>query len=513
MASETPLTNREALQRALTNFDFFTRLGKIRLRAYQKQAAAPILRAVLQREGKTFAVMFPRQSGKNELQAQLECYLLLLFSQKGGEIVKVSPTLRPQCQTAMRRLERTLKANPLTAPLWKKEAGSVYRLGNAAITFLSGAPGSKIVGATASILLEIDEAQDVNPEKYDREIAPMAASTNAVRVFWGTAWTEDTLLAREIRLAESLQTAADQRVFRIDAHTVEREVPAYKQFVAEQVAKFGRDHPLIKSQFFSEMLTGRGSLFTEARIEKMSGSHAFLSEPLPYERYVLLIDVAGSDETSSHLSAAGERDATALTLCRLQPPESECQAVWGYDWQVVQRICWINLPLTEQIERLTSFIRYWNPSQVVVDATGVGAGVAAALLQTFGDGVVLPFVFSAASKSKLGWHFLAMIDAGRWQEAQPNDEPEFAEQISLQQLFYRQLRACQVELVAGPQKGMRWGIKPGVTDPITGQFLHDDLLMSAALAAYLDERIGAGSSGETLIVRRGDPLKSLDKGY
>ncbi|NMA12516.1 MAG: hypothetical protein GX933_04940, partial [Chloroflexi bacterium] len=118
MASETPLTNREALQRALTNFDFFTRLGKIRLRAYQKQAAAPILRAVLQREGKTFAVMFPRQSGKNELQAQLECYLLLLFSQEGGEIVKVSPTLRPQCQTSMRRLERTLKANPLTAPLW-----------------------------------------------------------------------------------------------------------------------------------------------------------------------------------------------------------------------------------------------------------------------------------------------------------------------------------------------------------------------------------------------------------
>lgn len=513
MAAEIPCASREALQRALSDFDFFTRLGKIRLRAYQKQAAAAILRAVLRREGKTFAVMFPRQSGKNELQAQLECYLLLLFSQEGGEIVKVSPTLRPQCQTAMRRLERTLKANPLTAPLWKKEAGSVYRVGNAAITFLSGAPGSKIVGATASILLETDEAQDVDPAKYDREIAPMAASTNAVRVFWGTAWTEDTLLAREIRLAERLQTAADQRVFRIDAHTVEREVPAYKQFVAEQVAKFGRDHPLIKSQFFSEMLTGRGSLFNEERILKMQGWHGFLAEPIPFERYVLLIDVAGSDETSSHLSADGERDATAMTLCRLQTPESESQAFSGYCWQVVQRISWVNLPLTDQIERLTAFIRYWNPSHVVVDATGVGAGVTAALLQTFGDGIVLPFVFSAASKSKLGWHFLAMIYAGRWQEAQPNDEPEFTEQTALQQLYYRQMRACQVELVAGPQKWMRWGVKSGVTDPITGKFLHDDLLMSAALSACLDERIGACTSGETLIVRRSDPLKSLDKGY
>ncbi len=37
----------------------------------------------------------PRQSGKNELQAQLETYLLLLYSELEGEIVKVSPTWKP----------------------------------------------------------------------------------------------------------------------------------------------------------------------------------------------------------------------------------------------------------------------------------------------------------------------------------------------------------------------------------------------------------------------------------
>jgi hypothetical protein len=31
------------------------------------------------------------------------------------------------------------------------------------------------VGATASLLLEVDEAQDVEIGKYDKEIAPMAA--------------------------------------------------------------------------------------------------------------------------------------------------------------------------------------------------------------------------------------------------------------------------------------------------------------------------------------------------
>ncbi len=55
----------------------------------------------------------PAQSGKNELQAQLETYLLALFCDTPAEMVKVSPTLKPQAQTAMRRLERTLKKNSL----------------------------------------------------------------------------------------------------------------------------------------------------------------------------------------------------------------------------------------------------------------------------------------------------------------------------------------------------------------------------------------------------------------
>ena len=42
-------------------------------------------------------------------------------------------------------------------------------------------------------------------EKYDKEIAPMAASTNATRVFWGTAWSEETLLARELYSAKQIE--------------------------------------------------------------------------------------------------------------------------------------------------------------------------------------------------------------------------------------------------------------------------------------------------------------------
>jgi hypothetical protein len=131
----------------------------------------------------SIVVMFPRQSGKNELQAQLEAYFLVLFNRAGGNMVKVSPTWKPQSINAMQRLERVLKRNRVTARHWSKESGYIYRLGAARMIFLSGAPESHIVGATADLLLEVDEAQSVRADKFDRDIAPMAASTNATRVF------------------------------------------------------------------------------------------------------------------------------------------------------------------------------------------------------------------------------------------------------------------------------------------------------------------------------------------
>ena len=63
----------------------------------------------------------------------------------------------------------------------------------------------------------------------------MAASTNATRVFWGTAWTSHTLLARELRLARSLQEQDGiTRVFHITGDEVALEVPAYDAFLREQ---------------------------------------------------------------------------------------------------------------------------------------------------------------------------------------------------------------------------------------------------------------------------------------
>lgn len=244
-------------------------MGKTVLRSYQLEVAEAIIDSIVhQRGGHSIVVMFPRQSGKNHVQAQIEVYLMALFAQRGADMIKFSPTYAPQCQNAMRRLEAALEANSFTKGRWRKSSGNHYRLHNAHLTFLSAAPGSNIVGATAATMLALDEAQDIEIDKYDKQIAPMAASTNATRVFWGgTAWSGQTLLARELRQAQEAEARDGiRRVFRLSAEEVRQEVPAYGAFVDEQVRRLGRMHPMVRSQFFSEEIDFAGGDCSQLRV-------------------------------------------------------------------------------------------------------------------------------------------------------------------------------------------------------------------------------------------------------
>ena len=140
---------------------FIERMNGLRLREYQKEAAETIAASVIGRRGLSFVVMFPRQSGKNELQAQLEVYLLSLLMTTPAEIVKISPTWKPQSLNAMRRLQRVLERSAVTRDAWAKENGYVYRVGDARIFFLSGAPEANIVGKAFLIWWNFDELRRI----------------------------------------------------------------------------------------------------------------------------------------------------------------------------------------------------------------------------------------------------------------------------------------------------------------------------------------------------------------
>lgn len=505
-------------------------LSGLRMRSYQQGVFEAVLDSVMNKLGFSFVVMFPRQSGKNELQAHLEVYLLTLLSQYPIELIKVSPTQKPQAQTSMRRFEKVARRNMLACRLWKKDGGNSYRLGQSRISFLSAAPGSNIVGATASGLLEVDEAQQVNVEKFDRDIAPMAASTFATHVFWGTAWTSTTLLGRELRSAQAAEKKdGRRRVFRLTADEVSVEVEAYRRHVEEKIARMGRSHPMVRTQYFSEEVDGAGGMFPPERMAKMGRSTRFVVNPAGM--HALLLDVAGEDEGVRGLDGSmglknPARDATALTLVEVvldgEQPKIGQGTIQGHgtpcpymekrmpEYHVLQRWQWIGANHAALQTQIRDIALEWKARALVVDATGVGAGLASFLERAL-PGRVTPFTFNSTSKSKLGWDFIAIVDSCRWQEPVfeklPGDN-----QARYQKEFFDQLAACQFEVSNNPGRTMRWCVPDTARHAESGEPLHDDWVLSAALCAVL-EKMDWYLPAAPLLIQGVDPLHDMDKSF
>jgi len=500
------------IKRLLQNVILFAwHASGTQLRSYQEQVATAVVDSVLYKKGLTFVVIFPRQSGKNELQAQIETYLLIIFSLLEVEMVKVSPTWKPQSLNAMRRLESVLDRNMFTRAAWTKRSGYIYEVGRARIVFLSGAPTSNVVGATASLLLECDEAQDVSIAKWDKEINPMAASTNATTVFWGTAWTSQTLLARE-KAAALREEKKDgiRRVFQVDAAAVGREVPEYKKFVDDEVAKLGREHPFVKTQYFSEVIDSEGGMFPPERLEKMQGKHVLQLEPEPGELYAFLVDVAGEDEGASDLEQHPEiinadRDATALTIVHIDLESLDDELKNAPTYRTVHRRLWVGEKHTQLYSELKQYAEIWQPRRIVVDATGIGAGLASFLDASY-PGQVYPLTFTRKSKSNLGWNFLAIIETGRYKEYRP-DHFIHEKTEKLQQEFWQQCKATRMEITPGPERRLKWHVPDGTRDPASGARMHDDLVVSAAMCAILDDE--EWGKAESFVIPMQDPLDGL----
>jgi len=507
---KTPLCLPAFYKSALQSItDFTAQAGGLRLRTYQQDAANAILDSVINRRGLSFVVLFPRQSGKNELQAQIETYLLVLhYRSCSPEMVKISPTWKPQSLNAMRRLERVLSHNFFTCSLWFKESGYIYGYHEARIFFFSGSPTANIVGATASLLLEVDEAQDITIEKWDKEIAPMAASTNATRVFWGTAWTSRTLLARELRSAQAAQEQDGiQRVFRISADEVRKEVPAYGKYVDEQVSRLGRNHPLVKTQYFSEEIDSEIGMFPPHRLSLMVGTHPLRVAPQPANLYAATIDIAGEDESildgdfskSSH-------DSTALTIFEVDLATSNDILLTSPTlshtptYRVVNRYTWTGIKHAILYPVLRGILDLWQPRYIVVDATGIGQTIYS-LLENAYPYQVIPFIFTAKSKSDLAWNFLSIIETGRYKDLPPATSP----------LFWQQLESCQSKILEGPGRMIRWGVPDGTRSIETGELIHDDLVISAALCSVLDQQTWGLACSQ--VIQSRDPIQEMRKTF
>lgn len=436
-------------------------LTRRRLRPYQQEVAVAVLDSVFGRKGLTFSVEIARQGGKNELSAQLELLLLTLYMERGGNIVKCSPTFRPQAAVSMRRLKDRLNDAGFLHN-WQNEGGYVIRLGNARAIFLSAEESASVVGNTSDILLEVDESQDVGREKYSKEFRPMAATTNATTVHYGTTWDDATLL-EEVKQSnlELEKRDGQKRHFSFDWREVARFNPDYAAYVEGERLRLGEEHPLFRTQYRLLPIRGGGGFRSAGQRAQLAGRHRRRHQPLKGHHYVAGIDLAGESEEGAGEAlrrAKPRQDSTVVTIADVDLAGDEPTL------RVVEHYRWTGRKHSDLYPQLVDLLRdVWGCRRVVVDATGVGQPVASFLRQALGARVE-PFTFTAQSKSRLGFELLATINSGRLKTyaADGSDEHQaFWQEMEMAKSHYR------------PNQTMNFYVETHRG--------HDDFLMSLAL--------------------------------
>jgi hypothetical protein len=446
----------------VTMSDLSTKL----LHPYQQEVGFAILDSVYWKKGLTFSVEIARQGGKNELSAQLEMLLLTYYMADNQNLIKCSPTFKPQSVISMMRLKERLNEAGYSR-YWTAEMGYIIRLQNARAIFLSADKTANVVGNTAHLLLEVDEAQDVAEEKYTKEFKPMGATTNVTSVLYGTTWDDSTLLEKMKQNNLELEKKDGiKRHFRYDWQEVAKYNPDYLAYVEAEKQRLGEDHPLFLTQYRLLPVHGGGGFLSQTQKAQLQGEHLRRSAPEKGRVYVAGIDLAGEAETEEGdylWVLSPRRDSTVITIGEVD--FSGCNNLQLLPViKVIEHYRWTGNKHTELYATMVDLLQnVWKCRRITVDATGVGQPVASFLKQALGSRLV-PFAFTAQSKSQLGFNLLAAINSGRlkiYAGDNSDNYREFWHEIERARSHYRSNQTMNFYV-----------------DPSEG---HDDFLMSLSL--------------------------------
>lgn len=436
------------------------------LRSYQLDTYRSLRYHIEDDPGHTLTVMFPRQAGKNEISARLVSGLLFAKSIEGGSIVVCAPSFRPQASLSLARTVAYLRQYARRYSPAVRRDGQAIHYGNAHAVFLSASPSANVAGHTASLLLIADEAQDIDPDWFNRQFMPMTSSSGASTILFGTPWSGNSLLEDVIEANRRHDAGLSGAPRDVSLHSRHHEFrwpqvaiynPAYGRFVEQERDRLGPGHPIFRSQYELEPAAGAARLLSPGNLEAIAADFPALAEPAPGERYVAGLDLAGEKEGG---------DSTVLTIARC--------ARGGVEVVFVQ--AWTAVPFETQLTAVATLARHWRLERLLCDATGLGAALVAHLRRELGR-IVVPLTFTHAEKSSLGFALQAAAETHRL--SIPRSGSAGIERL------WRELRLCKLELAGTFQIG--WEAPPGE---------HDDCVASLALCLRAAE--GAGVERKAL---------------
>jgi hypothetical protein len=448
------------IKMALSDVNLFSdRLVHIPLLSYQRPVADGICRMVMSGNGGIITVEMPRQSGKNQISATCEVFLLLAHYMKGGSIVKTAPTYQPQLAISKNRLISILDRCELTKKRWKTQDGNSIALGRAREVFLSAQPGANVVGATADIALFVDEAQEIDIEKFERDFSPMRAWKNSPTIVFGVRWDGNSFFERLIETnLEYEKIHGVRRHFRVEPDHVTAVNPSYKRHFDQEVARLGKDHILIKTQYLLESVSALGDLFSPAQIQSMRGDFNRIPKPSSGYRYFIGIDIGGEQ------SGLENHDDTILTVAqKSNRNDDEILIVNCYRWKGAN---WEKLH-----KEISLLLDSWRPSGVVVDGRGIGNATSMWIREHYKYGGVEVYQAVSSTVTQDGYILMSMAELGKIKVFSDDGKLSSDGLVSAEEIF-SQLGNAKREL--GQSGQMRFYVPE--------KYGHDDILKSVAYA-------------------------------
>ena len=162
----------------------------------QTKCVRLIEEAIKNPKAQRLAIRSARQTTKNEAAALVHIRFLITHKNVGGSIVRTAPTYAPQIVNSKMRLEQAVADDlVIDRSEFRSREGNIRQYGRALIQFLSTG-GAHVEGATASKLLDIDEAHLVDKGTFNEKFMPMRAFFAAPTVMWGVAADKNDLPLR-----------------------------------------------------------------------------------------------------------------------------------------------------------------------------------------------------------------------------------------------------------------------------------------------------------------------------
>ncbi len=435
------------LQEALRDPEFHReRIVKKPLFWPQVVVAKALERAMAARAAETICVRSSRQTMKNEVSGLTEVRALVRHQRIGGSIVKTAPTYEPQVTTSKHRLEEMAATDPMVRRKIRWREGNIAQYGNARVQFLSLDPKARVEGATASLLLEADEAHLTDEQSFNDKAGPMPGFWAAPTVLWGVAAAKQDMLYRRVchQLGHppTAGVIQEKNVYQFPASLWCELHPRWAKNYEETKAYLGRDHPTILTQYELVDVDAIGGYLSSAQQALLAGGdHPVLRGPRAGTageemEYGAVIDVAGEDEVEELdplEMSEGKRDSTICWIVEME---------WGKKLRdfplcrIVAAHWWVGKRFTEdpisklpgQQELLEATLRHWNVARYVVDGRGLGAQIAAYLVARIPGGLAYEATNVTVSEDCLA--LLAMFNNDRvklWKHGEEKGDGHLAQ--------------------------------------------------------------------------------------